>query len=104
MKGIPCHLAIGSLDNVVAVGKMFESDVQCPTIHGIPLGAENIRVTVDIAMVEDVALPIPLKGDIETLNQAIGNFVAWPRKLVIVTKEKKVRLFSTCFFPYLFAI
>ncbi|KAE8649224.1 hypothetical protein Csa_014966 [Cucumis sativus] len=89
LKGIPCHLAIGSLDNVVAIGKMFESDVQCPTIHGIPLGADNIRVTVDVIMVEDVALPIPLKGEIETLNQAIGNFVAWPRKLVILTQEKK---------------
>ncbi|XP_038895930.1 uncharacterized protein LOC120084092 isoform X2 [Benincasa hispida] len=89
LEGIPCHLAIGSVDNIVAVGTMFESDAQCPSINEIPLGPDNVRAMVDIVMGEDVALPIPQKDKIKTLDQAIGNFVAWPRKLVITTKEKK---------------
>lgn len=85
------------MDNIVAVGTMFESDVQCPTIHEIPLGADNVRVMVDLVMGEDIEIPIPQNGEIKTSNQMIGNFVVWPRKLVIMTKEKKVRLISTLF-------
>ncbi|CAK9317649.1 unnamed protein product [Citrullus colocynthis] len=47
----------GFVDNVVAVAIVFDDDVACP-----------------IAMGEDVTIPIPIKGKIETLDQAIGIF------------------------------
>ncbi|CAK9321923.1 unnamed protein product [Citrullus colocynthis] len=58
---------------------VFDDDGACP----------NVKVVIDIAMGEDVTIPIPIKGKIETLNQAIDNFVTWRRDLMIVTKEKK---------------
>lgn len=83
------------MDNIVAVGTMFDNNVQCPTVHGVPLGVDNVRVMVDIVIDEYATIPIPVKGEIETLNQTIGGFVAWPRRLVILSEEKNVRLFPT---------
>ncbi|XP_022136077.1 uncharacterized protein LOC111007859 isoform X2 [Momordica charantia] len=90
MEGKPCHLAVESVDNIVAVGTIFDNNVQCPTVHGVPLGVDNVRVMVDIVIDEYATIPIPVRGEIETLNQTIGGFVAWPRRLVILSEEKNI--------------
>ena len=73
------------MDNIVVVATIFDDDVACP----------NVKVMIDIVMGEDVTIPIPIKGEIETLNQTIRNFVTWPRELIIMTKEEKGSLFLT---------
>lgn len=82
------------MDNIVAVGTMYESPSQNATIHGVPLGVENVRVVVDMVIGDDCALPIPVNDELQTLHQAVGNFVGWPRRLVITVDDKEVCLFS----------
>lgn len=46
--GDECKLALGSLNNIVAIGTIVEVAVQSnnQVIHGVPLGEENVRVSV----------------------------------------------------------
>ncbi|XP_062021676.1 uncharacterized protein LOC133738229 [Rosa rugosa] len=54
-------------------------------IHGVPLGEDNVRVSVIGTIVHDALLPFPVKdADIVTVGDAIGTCVAWPRKLVVI--------------------
>ncbi|KAM5554057.1 hypothetical protein ABKV19_026008, partial [Rosa sericea] len=80
-KGEKCKLAVDTKDNIVAMGTVIMLD---GPIHGVPLGAENVRISVDVSIKEDAYLPIPnVSGDIFTIKQAIGTHVAWPRHLVL---------------------
>ena len=85
-------LAVDSVDNVVAFGTISEINVDATnqTIHGVPLGKENARVSITKAVVPDALLPIPVKGEIMTVQDALGTFVAWPRNLIsnnVVTEK-----------------
>ncbi|XP_062020949.1 uncharacterized protein LOC133737408 [Rosa rugosa] len=61
-------------------------------IHGVPLGAENVRISVEVPIKEDAYLLIPnLLGDIFTVKQAIGTHAAWPRNLVLMSHEENSR-------------
>ncbi|XP_061990041.1 uncharacterized protein LOC133708584 [Rosa rugosa] len=85
-------LAINSLDNVVALGTIVEVDIEASkqTIHGVPMGEENVRVSVTKAIVEDALLPFPIKDEIVKIRDAIGTCVAWPKNLIIPpTVEQK---------------
>ncbi|XP_061993652.1 uncharacterized protein LOC133711563 [Rosa rugosa] len=90
-------LAIGSVDNIVAFGTVVEVDVEATqqTIHGVPLGEKNARVSVTEAVVANALLPFPIKDEIVRVADAIGTCVAWPRSLVIppevVDKEQENR-------------
>ena len=53
----------------------------------------NIRVAVNCALKGDSPLPIPMKGVLETVGDAIGSQVAWPQDL-IVFDDKVVNFFS----------
>ncbi|XP_038876669.1 uncharacterized protein LOC120069064 [Benincasa hispida] len=79
VKGTPCHLAIGTIDNIVPVATTFDDDVSCLTI----------KVLIDIVIREDLPIPIPVKGKIEFLKQAMGNFIKWPRELLVMVDKKK---------------
>lgn len=48
-----------------------------------------IRVSVDGGIQDEATLPCPVKDELETVGQAIGSHVAWPRNLVI-TKGQNV--------------
>ncbi|KAM5546536.1 hypothetical protein ABKV19_002361 [Rosa sericea] len=78
-------LATGSVDNIVAFGTIVEVDVEATqqTIHGVPLGEENVRVSVTKVVVANALLPFPIKDEIVRVADAIGTCVAWPRSLVI---------------------
>ncbi|PRQ37919.1 putative transposase, Ptta/En/Spm, plant, transposase, Tnp1/En/Spm [Rosa chinensis] len=89
-------LATGSVDNIVAFGTIVEVDVEATqqTIHGVPLGEENVRVSVTKVVVANALLPFPIKDEIVRVADAIGTCVAWPRSLVIppevVEKSKEI--------------
>ncbi|KAM5573609.1 hypothetical protein ABKV19_013246 [Rosa sericea] len=84
--GNNCGLAIDRVENIVAYGTVIQVNVEegNEKIHGVPLGEDNVRVSVIGTIVHDALLPFPVKdADIVTVGDAIGTCVAWPRKLVV---------------------
>ncbi|KAL4011817.1 hypothetical protein IC575_028880 [Cucumis melo] len=79
VKGTPCQLSIGSINNIVAVATIVEDNIGCP----------NVKVLVDVVTGENLTIPNPVKGKIETLNQALGNIIEWPRRLVSTINDKQ---------------
>ncbi|KAL4032720.1 hypothetical protein IC575_005801 [Cucumis melo] len=75
----PCQLSIGSINNIVAVATIVEDNIGCP----------NVKVLVDVVTGENLIIPNPVKGKIETLNQALGNIIEWPRRLVSTINNKQ---------------
>ncbi|XP_024198524.1 uncharacterized protein LOC112201828 [Rosa chinensis] len=73
-----CELAVDRVDNIVAIGTIIQVNVASSDqlIHGVPLGKENMRVSVVRAIVDDALLPIPVKDEIVTVSDAIGTCVA----------------------------
>ncbi|XP_062006884.1 uncharacterized protein LOC133724182 [Rosa rugosa] len=85
--GNDCGLAIDRVENIVAYGTVIQVNVEegNQKIHGVPLGEDNVRVSVIGTIVHDALLPFPVKdADIVTVGDAIGTCVAWPRKLVVI--------------------
>ncbi|KAL4017097.1 hypothetical protein IC575_024771 [Cucumis melo] len=82
VKGTPCQLSIGSINNIVAVATIVEDNISYP----------NVKVLVDVVTGENLTIPNSVKGKIETLNQALGNIIEWPRRLVSTINDKQVTL------------
>ncbi|GMN18969.1 hypothetical protein TIFTF001_048561 [Ficus carica] len=82
-----CHLFIPDLVNggvvLVAIGRAYMDCVPTDTVHGIPLGEENVRVTITVPKLNRVLLPIPT-NEATSIEEAVGGFVAWPKSLVVV--------------------
>ncbi|TYK19584.1 uncharacterized protein E5676_scaffold1274G00260 [Cucumis melo var. makuwa] len=79
VEGTPCQLSIGSIKNIVAVATIVEDNIGC----------SNVKVLVDVVMGENLTIPNPVKGKIETLNQALGNIIEWPHRLVSTINDKQ---------------
>ncbi|TYK11045.1 transposase [Cucumis melo var. makuwa] len=62
VEGTPRQLSIGSVNNIVAVAVIVEDNIGCP----------NVKVLVDVVTAENLTIPNPMKGKIETLNQALA--------------------------------
>ncbi|KAA0058413.1 transposase [Cucumis melo var. makuwa] len=62
VEGTPCQLSIGSINNIVVVATIVEDNSRCP----------NVKVLVDVVTGENLTILNPVKGKIETLNQALG--------------------------------
>lgn len=86
--GTPCELAVGNTTNIVAFGTIVEDESANKTIHGTKFREDCIRVTVDGGIQYDAALPCPVKDELETVRQAIGSHVAWPKNLIICKGKK----------------
>lgn len=79
------QLAVGSLTNIVAYATIVDVPViegRVQTIHSIPLGEENARVSITRTIQGDVRIPFPIGDEITTVQQAKGTFVVWPRYLI----------------------
>ncbi|KAH7857346.1 hypothetical protein Vadar_011573 [Vaccinium darrowii] len=83
----PCRLAVGSLDNIVAIGKMFEKVGPEEVVHTVPLGDANVRVYIDFVIKKDAILPVPIVGEVYIVGEATGYYVAWPKNLVLLGDE-----------------
>ncbi|GMN63171.1 hypothetical protein TIFTF001_032247 [Ficus carica] len=64
---------------LVAIGYM--DCVPIDTVHGIPLGEENVRVTITVPKLNHALLPI-LTNEATSIEEAVGGFVVWPKSLV----------------------
>ncbi|PQQ17856.1 hypothetical protein Pyn_24435 [Prunus yedoensis var. nudiflora] len=91
MKGKECKMAFGEKANLVASGTIVEINVPNQMVHNVPLGKGNIRVAVNYALQGDSPLPIPVKGVLETVEDAIGSQVAWPQDLIVFDDKVKKR-------------
>ncbi|CAL5321822.1 unnamed protein product [Camellia sinensis] len=89
-KGKPCKLAIGSIENIVAYGAVYERIEHNEAIHTVPLGESNVRVSVEIVIQKDAPLPIPIPDEMLIVGEAVGFFVAWPKNLVLVGDELSI--------------
>ncbi|GMN40409.1 hypothetical protein TIFTF001_009631 [Ficus carica] len=68
---------------LVALGRAYMDCVPTDTVHGIPLGAGNVRVTISVPKLKRALLPIPT-NEATYIEEAVGGFVAWPKKLVVI--------------------
>ncbi|XP_058185700.1 uncharacterized protein LOC131302926 [Rhododendron vialii] len=82
-----CKLAMGSIENIVAHGRMYERVSSDETIHTLPLGDLNVRVYVDFVIIPHALLPIPIPGDETSVGEVMGYELAWPKNLVFVNDE-----------------
>ncbi|KAI3892820.1 hypothetical protein MKW92_008158 [Papaver armeniacum] len=76
-KGDPCELMVDS--DVVATGIVFYSDPEVVVkVHNEDLSKENYRVSVKYGK-KPTALMV---------KDAVGTFVQWPKKLVLISKKR----------------
>ncbi|GMN22784.1 hypothetical protein TIFTF001_040337 [Ficus carica] len=68
---------------LVALGRAYMDCVPTDTVYGIPLGAGNVRVTISVPKLKRALLPIPT-NEATYIEEAVGGFVAWPKKLVVI--------------------
>ncbi|GMN60108.1 hypothetical protein TIFTF001_029200 [Ficus carica] len=66
---------------LVAFGRVWWESLPTDTVHGIPLGEGNVRVSINVPKLKKSALPIPTY-DATTVEDAVNGFVAWPKSLV----------------------
>ncbi|KAL6578540.1 hypothetical protein OROMI_008756 [Orobanche minor] len=85
-----CELAVDTIENKVAFGLVFDDEELNKFIHGVPLPPGCARVSVDGPIKGDALIPIPIAGEIETVDQAVGSYVSWPRELIIVQNAPPV--------------
>ncbi|GMN68924.1 hypothetical protein TIFTF001_037978 [Ficus carica] len=82
-----CHLFLTDLVNVgdvlVAIGRAYIDCVPTDTVHEIPLGEGNVQVTITVPKLKCALLPIPTL-DATYIEEAVGGFVAWPKRLVVL--------------------
>ncbi|VFQ73125.1 unnamed protein product [Cuscuta campestris] len=86
------QLAVGSVDNIVAHAKVYGfSRMDDLTLHGEKLGEEYAKVSITEA-IKDVDIPVPIPGEVLTVEQAKGTFVAWPKELIVLDVLPKGKL------------
>ncbi|GMN65517.1 hypothetical protein TIFTF001_034577 [Ficus carica] len=82
-----CQLFLPDLVNrgdvLVAIGRAYMECVPTDTVHGIPLGEENVRVTIIVPKLKCALLPI-LTNEATCIEEAVGGFIAWLKRLVVV--------------------
>ncbi|VFQ79326.1 unnamed protein product [Cuscuta campestris] len=63
------------------------------TLHGERLGEEYAKVSIREA-IKDVDIPVPIPGEVLTVEQAKGTFVAWPKELIVLDVLPKGKMIS----------
>ncbi|XP_074336334.1 uncharacterized protein LOC141673483 [Apium graveolens] len=77
------ELVVGIIENKVAFGLLFDDDDMNKSIHGFPMQPGCARVSMDGPIQGQAKIPIPVVGEIETVEQAVGSYVSWPYDLII---------------------
>ncbi|KAL6125644.1 hypothetical protein ACLB2K_073699 [Fragaria x ananassa] len=87
-----CRLAVDTVENIVAIEKVIDvgGESSNQLLHDVPLGENNVRVSVIRAIEGDALVPIPVRDEILTVDDAVGSCVAWPKDLVVTHGAKAV--------------
>ncbi|GMN60226.1 hypothetical protein TIFTF001_029316 [Ficus carica] len=82
-----CQLFLTDLVNggdvLVAIDRAYMDCVPTDTVYGIPLGEENVQVTITLPKLKRTLLPIPT-NEATCIEEAVGGFVAWGKRLVVI--------------------
>ena len=82
------YLCLGSIDIVhglrVARGRM-QPQLGGSYIHGVPIAPGNVRVVVDVALME-TKLPYPTE-ELRTTTHAIGSYIQWMQVSLLPVSE-----------------
>ena len=65
---------------LVVTGRAHMYCVPTDMIYGIPLGEENVRVTIIVSKLNHALLPI-LTNEAIIIEEVVGGFVAWRKYL-----------------------
>ncbi|KAL4030039.1 hypothetical protein IC575_008272 [Cucumis melo] len=76
--GTSCRLAIGTKDNVVGVGTIFDYNMD----------GDNVKVSVDMVTDGNCFVLVPTRVGRTMLSQEVGSQLLWPCHLVIPIDEK----------------
>ncbi|KAA0045219.1 uncharacterized protein E6C27_scaffold30G002280 [Cucumis melo var. makuwa] len=73
---------------IINVAMIVEDNIGCP----------NVKVLIDVVTGENLTISNPVKGKIETLNQALGNIIEWSRarRAQCHNRNFSTRLCGTC--------
>ncbi|KAL6218702.1 hypothetical protein ACLB2K_011912 [Fragaria x ananassa] len=87
-----CRLAVDTMENIVAMAKVIDvgGESSNQLLYGVPLGENNMHVSVIRAIEGDALVPIPVRDEILTVDDAVGSCVAWPKDLVVTHGAKAV--------------
>lgn len=78
-----CELAADSIDNKVAFGVAFPGKTNLnSSIQGKVMPPGCVHVSVEGFIKEEALIPVPVPGEIKTVEQAVGSNVAWPEELI----------------------
>ncbi|XP_074377610.1 uncharacterized protein LOC141719127 [Apium graveolens] len=69
-----CELAVGTIENKVAFGLLFDDDDMNKSIHGLSMQPGCARVSVDGPIQGQAKILVPVVGEIETVEQAVGSY------------------------------
>ncbi|GMN58417.1 hypothetical protein TIFTF001_027519 [Ficus carica] len=82
-----CQLFLSNLINggdvLVAIGRAYMDCVPINTVHGIPLGEENVRVTITVPKLKHALLPIST-NEATCIEEIVDGFVAWPKRFAVL--------------------
>ncbi|KAI3949560.1 hypothetical protein MKW92_018697 [Papaver armeniacum] len=88
-----CNPVVNGLPQTLGLGKQRELSSIRPRevvvkVHNEDLSKENYRVLVKYGKKPAALVPVPVpKSDIEMVKDAVGTFVQWPKKLVLISKK-----------------
>ncbi|XP_074323904.1 uncharacterized protein LOC141660818 [Apium graveolens] len=81
-----CELSINTIDNNVAFGMVYLSkDKEKLDEIDTPLGHKC--VSIDGLLKQDVLLPVPIRGEMVTVCDVLGSFLAWSEGLINYTSS-----------------
>lgn len=61
---------------------LFDEEDMNNSVHGMPLQPGFVRVSVDGSIQGKALVPMPIPGEIETVEQAVGSHVSWPQNMI----------------------
>jgi hypothetical protein len=100
LQEVTCELYLDHI-NHVARGKAYLSKEK-QILHGDPMPANSLKVTITEALKENASLPYPLKGGgITTVGEALGTFIGWPTQHVKITDKVHCYLLDYTFLVFI---
>nr|WNP90956.1 hypothetical protein [Medicago sativa] len=81
-----CELYVDDFLHAVAYGNIYKLG---PTIHNQILENDMVRVVVSEVLDANAQVPMPT-DEVETVGQALNNFIQWPKRLVEIVSDKDV--------------
>ncbi|XP_074328253.1 uncharacterized protein LOC141666155 [Apium graveolens] len=76
------------IDNKVAFGMVYPGKDK-EKVHGIDIPLGHKCVSIDGLLKPDALLPVSVRGEMVTVRDALGSFLAWPQGLISYTTPAK---------------